>query len=74
MLSQPSDVSDLVPSRLVLIILAKSHVFRRTTYCLSQAYSCSDRYTNDSHLKDHGIMQSNSRLMQLMPFPARYTT
>ena len=43
-LSQPSDVSNLVPSHLVSIILAKSYKFRRTIHCLSQVYGCSDHY------------------------------
>ena len=48
MLSQPSDVSDLVPSRLVSISLLSPHVFRHITYCLSQAFGCSDCYTISS--------------------------
>ena len=44
-LGQPSDVSDLVPSRLVSINPAKSHIFCHTTICLSQVYGCSDHYT-----------------------------
>ena len=43
-LSQPSDISDLVPARLVLIIPTKFHVFCCITNCLSQAYGCSDHY------------------------------
>ena len=43
-LSQPSDVSDLVPSRLVLIILLSPTCFRCITICLSQVYGCSDCY------------------------------
>ena len=30
--------------------LAKSHAFHHITYCLSQAYSCSDRYNEDRML------------------------
>ena len=45
MLSQPSDVSNLVPSCLVSIVPAKFHVICHITICLSQAYGCSDRYT-----------------------------
>ena len=44
MLSQPSDVSDLVPSCLVLTDPTLSPKFRHITNCLSQVYSCSDHY------------------------------
>ena len=45
MLSQPSDVSDLVPLHLVSIALLSPTFSRHLTNCLSQAYGCSDRYT-----------------------------
>ena len=43
-LSQPSDVSDLVPSHLVLIDLLSPTSSAASHICLSQAYGCSDRY------------------------------
>ena len=61
-LSQPSDVSDLVPLCLVSISLLSPMSFATLHICLSQAYSCSDRYkaasdkalkTQQSVLSDH---------------------
>ena len=46
MLSQPSDISNLVPLCLVSIISAKSHVFHHITIYLSQVNGCSDHYTD----------------------------
>ena len=44
MLSQPSDISDLVPSCLVSTDPMLSPKFCHITNCLSQVYSCSDQY------------------------------
>ena len=46
MLSQPSDISDLVPWCLVSIILLSPTSFTTSHICLSQAYGCSDHYTS----------------------------
>ena len=43
-LSQPSDVSDLVPLHLVLITLLSPMCSCCVTICLSQAYGCGDHY------------------------------
>ena len=43
-LSQPSDVSDLVPSHLVSIHLLSPTSSATSPICLSQAYGCSDHY------------------------------
>ena len=43
-LSQPSDVNDLVPSRLVSAALLSPTRSTTSHICLSQAYGCSDRY------------------------------
>ena len=43
-LSQPSDVYDLVPPRLVSCALLSPTSSATSHICLSQAYGCSDRY------------------------------
>ena len=75
MLSQPSDVSDLVPSRLVSISLLSPTFSAMLHICLSQAYGCSDHYNKNSDLRsevsnDTGL---NSTTLCLIPSVALVT-
>ena len=59
-LSQPSDVDDLVPSCLVSLVPLSPTCSTTTLNRLSQAYGCSDRYIKTKILHRGGTTRNNS--------------